>query len=83
MNESTDGEIVAQYTHSIKYNYTTSGLRPDIHIWSNDRDTAVTEAFETFKATILKLEEAAIKDPDHADLYKLAPFEIREKKIAR
>ena len=38
-----------QYTHSLKLEETAKGLRISVHVYANDRVTAVEEAFRTVK----------------------------------
>ena len=69
--EENDVEIPAQFTHSVKLNYTAKGIRPDVHVYANDRKTAVSEAI-----AFLKDIKAELKKENMV----LAPFEIKEQK---
>lgn len=69
--ELEDVEIPAQFTHSVKLNYTAKGVRPDIHVYANDRKTAVSEAIAFLKDIKAELKKENIE---------LAPFEIKEAK---
>lgn len=36
------------YTHSLKLEETAKGLRLSVHVYANDRGTAIEEAFSTY-----------------------------------
>ena len=44
-------EVPVQYTHSIKIEDTAKGIRLSIHVYANDRQTALKEVIETFLET--------------------------------
>ena len=43
-----EATTVPVFSHSVKLSDTAKGLRIDVHVWANDRTTAVEEAFETY-----------------------------------
>jgi hypothetical protein len=49
-----------QYTHSLKLEETAKGLRISVHVYANDRDTAVEEAFRTYNLAKLNCKERDI-----------------------
>lgn len=53
-------EIPVQYTHSIKVEDTAKGIRLSVHCYTNDRQTAINEAIETYLETKLKAEKEKI-----------------------
>jgi hypothetical protein len=46
INEETN-TIPQQYTHSLKLEETTKGVRISVHDYTNDRETAINEAIAT------------------------------------
>jgi DNA gyrase/topoisomerase IV subunit B len=44
-------EISVQFTHSIKIEDTAKGIRISIHVYTNDRQTAINEVIETYLET--------------------------------
>jgi hypothetical protein len=42
-------EIPQNYTHSIKLEDTAKGIRISVHVYANDRQTALNEALNTYK----------------------------------
>jgi len=49
-----------QYTHYLKLEETDKGLRISVHVYANDRDTAVEEAFRTYNLAKLNCKEKDI-----------------------
>ncbi len=43
-----EANVVTQFSHSIKISDTAKGIRIDVHVYANDRTTAVEEVFETY-----------------------------------
>jgi hypothetical protein len=41
-------QIPTQFTHSIKLSDTAKGIRIDVHVYANDQQTAIDEAFEMY-----------------------------------
>jgi len=64
---SDDVVIPTQFTHSIKISDTAKGIRIDVHIYANDQQTALDEAFEMY---INARDMAKTKD------ITLAPIEV-------
>jgi hypothetical protein len=64
----SEAEIPSQFTHSIKLSDTAKGIRIDVHVYSNDRLTALKEAFELYEGA--KVEAEARKIP-------IAPIELK------
>jgi hypothetical protein len=60
-------EIPTQYTHSIKLEDTAKGIRVSVHVYSNDRQTALNEALKTYQE---------MKDLCTDNKIPLAPMEI-------
>jgi ribosome-associated translation inhibitor RaiA len=60
-------EIPTQFTHSVKLSETAKGLRIDVHVYTNDRNTAINEAISTYLETKLRCEKEKIQ---------VAPFEV-------
>ena len=60
-------EIPTQFTHSVKISDTAKGIRIDVHVYANDKETAVLQAFDTY--TFAK-ETAEIRE------IQLAPVEV-------
>jgi hypothetical protein len=48
---SEETTIPVQYTHSIKIEDTAKGIRISVHVYSNDRQTALKEVIETYLET--------------------------------
>ena len=63
-------EIPLQFTHSIKIGETTKGIRISVHIYTNDQEKAIKEAFDTYMTY-----RAYAKNLD----IPLAPFEVSKK----
>jgi hypothetical protein len=61
---------VTQYTHSVKLEETAQGLRIHVHVYANDRETAMNQAIQTYDLTKRGLENLKIV---------LAPMEIKKK----
>lgn len=57
---TTEAEIPSQFTHSIKLSETAKGVRIDVHVYANDRVTAIDEAIGTYEVMKAKLEEEEI-----------------------
>ena len=68
-NDNKDVEIPQMFTHSIKLSETQKGVRIDVHVYANDRKTAIIEALETYGNMRLNCEQNNIP---------LAPFEIKK-----
>jgi len=66
---SEDIEIPTQYTHSFKITDTAEGIRLTVHVFANDKKTALEEAFELYGNA-----RAVAKDNN----IQLAPFTIKE-----
>jgi hypothetical protein len=45
----TSEDIPTQYTHSIKLEDTAKGIRISVHVYANNRQTALTEALNTYQ----------------------------------
>jgi hypothetical protein len=60
-------EIPTQFTHSVKLEQTAKGLRVTVHVYANDRKTAVDEAFGLYQDAEERAEDLAIP---------LAPVEV-------
>lgn len=67
----TEIKIPEQFSHSVKLTETAKGVRIDIHVYANDRETAIREAMETYLETreACKINEIV-----------LAPFEVDNSK---
>jgi len=63
-------EIPTQFTHSVKLEETAQGLRIQVHVYANDRETAINQAIQTYDLTKRGLENMNIL---------LAPMEIKKK----
>jgi hypothetical protein len=50
----TSEDIPTQYTHSIKLEDTAKGIRISVHVYANNRQTALTEALNTYQVQITK-----------------------------
>jgi len=68
---SEESQIPLAFTHSIKISDTAKGVRFDVHVYANDGQTAISEAFKLYEGA--KVEAEARKIP-------LAPIEIKEAK---
>ena len=64
-------EIPSQFTHSIKIEETAKGVRISVHVYANDRVTAIDEAIGTYEVMNAKLEEEEIP---------IAPMEVNIEK---
>jgi len=64
-------EIPSQFTHSIKIEETAKGVRISVHVYANDRVTAIDEAIGTYEVMKAKLEEEEIP---------IAPMEVNIEK---
>jgi hypothetical protein len=67
---TAEAEIPTQFTHSVKITDTAKGIRIDVHVYANDRSTAVREAFETYLLAKVAAEQEKIP---------LAPIEVNSK----
>jgi hypothetical protein len=47
MNQQEES-IPVQYTHSIKVEDTAKGIRIHVHVYANDTNEAIREAFQTY-----------------------------------
>jgi len=63
-------EIPTQYTHSLKLEETAKGIRISVHVYTNDRNTAIDEAFTTYLEAKQRAEKQKIP---------LAPLETNSK----
>jgi len=45
---ASEETIPVQYTHSIKVEDTAKGIRISVHVYANDRQTALNEVIETY-----------------------------------
>jgi hypothetical protein len=48
MSENKSIEIPVQFTHSLKIEETAKGIRISVHIYTNDQQKAIQQAFETY-----------------------------------
>jgi hypothetical protein len=53
-------EIPVQYIHSIKIEDTAKGIRLSVHVYTNDKETAINEAIATYLETKQKCEKEKI-----------------------
>jgi hypothetical protein len=67
---STEENIPVQYTHSVKLEETSQGVRVHVHVYANDRETAINQAIQTYDLTKRGLDNMKIL---------LAPMEIKKK----
>jgi hypothetical protein len=67
---SSSIEIPVQFTHSLKIEETAKGIRISVHIYTNDQQKAIQEAFETY---LTSREYAKVKN------IPLAPMEASSK----
>jgi hypothetical protein len=63
-------EIPLQFTHSLKIEETAQGVRVHVHVYANDRETAINQAIQTYDLTKRGLENMKVL---------LAPMEIKKK----
>jgi hypothetical protein len=63
-------DIPVQYTHSVKLEETAQGVRVHVHVYTNDRETAINQAIQTYDLTKRGLENMKIL---------VAPMEIKKK----
>lgn len=63
-------EIPVQFTHSVKIEETAKGIRISVHVYTNDQQKAIQQAFDTYVTS-----RAYAKNLD----IPLAPFEISKK----
>ena len=54
-------DLPSQFTHSIKLSDTAKGIRIDVHVYTNDRQTAINEVIETYLKTKQKCEMEKIQ----------------------
>ena len=66
-------DIPTQYTHSVKLEETAKGVRVSVHVYANDRETAINQAIQTYDLMIAAMKNMKIP---------LAPMEIEAKKEA-
>jgi hypothetical protein len=64
-------DIPSQFTHSIKLSETAKGIRIDVHVYACDKETAITQAMETYLET---------REACKINEIPLAPIEVQEKK---
>jgi hypothetical protein len=58
---SVDAEITqVQYTHSVKLEDSAKGVRISVHVYANDRETAINQAIQTYDLTKRGLENINI-----------------------
>ena len=67
---STSIEVPVQFTHSLKIEETAKGIRISVHIYTNDQQKAIQQAFETY---LTSREYAKAKE------IPLAPMEFNSK----
>lgn len=65
-----ESNIPEQFTHSVKISETAKGIRIDVHVYANSRESAVAEAFLTYQDAIREANKLGIV---------LAPVEVKEK----
>lgn len=53
-------EIPVQYTHSVKIEDTAKGIRISVHVYTNDKETAINEAIATYLETKQKADKEKI-----------------------
>jgi hypothetical protein len=63
--------LPSQFTHSIKLEETAKGVRVTVHVYANDRETAINQAIQTYDLAKRGLENMKIP---------LAAMELIEKK---
>jgi glycine cleavage system regulatory protein len=63
-------DIPVQYTHSVKLEETAQGIRVHVHVYANDRETAINQAIQTYDLTKRGIENMKIL---------LAPMEIKRR----
>jgi len=56
-----------QYTHSVKIEDSAKGIRISVHVYTNNKDTAINEVIKTYLEMKLKAEQNKIP---------VAPMEI-------
>ncbi|HEY9491215.1 MAG TPA: hypothetical protein VIP56_04450 [Nitrososphaeraceae archaeon] len=66
---ASEETIPVQYTHSIKVEDTAKGIRISVHVYANDRQTALNEVIETY------LETKQLADKE---IILVAPMEINK-----
>ena len=66
-------DIPTQYTNSVKLEETAKGVRVSVHVYANDRETAINQAIQTYDLMIAAMKNMKIP---------LAPMEIEAKKEA-
>ncbi|AFU58287.1 hypothetical protein Ngar_c13490 [Candidatus Nitrososphaera gargensis Ga9.2] len=65
---SEEVELPSQFTHSVKLSDTAKGLRIDVHVYANDKITALKEAFALYQGAKEEAENRKIP---------LAPVELK------
>lgn len=55
-----EAATIPTFTHSVKLSDTAKGIRIDVHVYANDRTTAVQEALDTYIEAKTKAEWAKI-----------------------
>jgi len=68
-------EIPPMFTHSIKLEETAKGIRVTVHVYANDRLTALNEALGTYEVMRSMIKDEIDKGVDIA----LAPMESEKK----
>ena len=64
-------DIPVQYTHSLKIEDTAKGIRISVHVYANNRQTALTEALKTY---------TDMKDICTDNKIPIAPMEVSSSK---
>ena len=67
---SEEATALQQYTHSVKIEDTAKGIRLSVHVYTNDKNTAINEVIATYLETKQRCEQEKII---------VAPIEIGKK----
>jgi hypothetical protein len=51
-------ELVQTFSHSIKVEETSKGLRIHVHVYANNEADAITSALSTYEKTLAKFKES-------------------------
>jgi len=62
---------MVQYTHSVKIEDSAKGIRISVHVYTNNKDTAINEVIKTYLEMKIKAEKEKIP---------IAPMELIDKK---
>jgi hypothetical protein len=60
INQEESSTIPAQYTHSVKIEDTAKGIRLSVHVYTNDKQTAINEAIAIYLETKQRCEKEKI-----------------------